>query len=88
MLICSDIVLRKTLPYNRDTILATGFPSKATKSNIIFRFIPSSELVEKEHMLRIKIDSAGKLTTHYNRTLEGNPKPGEELYGTCFLLYA
>lgn len=89
MLVCSDLILYKTLIYHdNNAILATGFPRKETKSNIIYRLVSSDNMTRQSHMLRLKIDSAGNLRPHYNREMEGHADPGEELYGTCFLLYA
>lgn len=89
MLVCSDLILYKTLIYHdNNAILATGFPRKETKSNIIYRLVSLDDMTRQNHMLRLKIDSGGNLRAHYNREMEGYANPGKELYGTCFLPYA
>lgn len=88
MLVCSDIRLSKTLIPNGDAILATGFPRKVTEPNIIYRLVSPTSMKTQSHMLRIRIDSAGNLRAHYSPGMESNANLGDELYGTCFLLYA
>lgn len=88
MLVCSDIRLSKTLIQNDNAILATGFPRKATEPNIIYRLVSPTNMTTESHILRIQIDSAGNLRSHYNPEMKDKVGLGNELYGTCFLLYA
>lgn len=88
MLVCSDIRLNKTLTLNDNAILATGFPRKVTEPNIIYRLVSPTNMTKQNHILRIQIDSAGNLRAHYSYEMESNVGLGDELYGTCFLLYA